>query len=63
MGEDGARAMSELREADVLTVAQNEASCAVFGMPRAAIDRRGAAFALAPRQIGRLLARAGGATA
>jgi chemotaxis response regulator CheB len=60
MGSDGAEAMVELRRANVLTVAQNEASCAVYGMPRAAIERRAAAFALAPPQIGRLLARAGG---
>ena len=61
MGSDGAEAMAELRDGNVLTIAQNEASCAVFGMPRAAIDRRAATFALAPPQIGRLLARAGGA--
>ena len=61
MGSDGADAMATLRKANILTVAQNQASCAVFGMPRAAIDRRAAAFALAPPQIGRLLARAGGA--
>jgi len=61
MGSDGASAMAELRGANVLTVAQDEASCAVFGMPRAAIEGRAAALALAPPQIGRLLARAGGA--
>lgn len=61
MGSDGAEAMAALRSVNVLTVAQSEASCAVFGMPRAAINRRAAAFALAPPQIGRLLARAGGA--
>jgi two-component system chemotaxis response regulator CheB len=61
MGSDGAEAMAELRRTNVLTVAQSEASCAVFGMPRAAIERRAAAVALAPPQIGRLLARAGGA--
>jgi two-component system chemotaxis response regulator CheB len=61
MGSDGAEAMAELRNTNVLTVAQDEASCAVFGMPRAAIDRRAVSFALAPPQIGRLLARAGGA--
>jgi two-component system chemotaxis response regulator CheB len=61
MGSDGADAMATLRKANILTVAQNQASCAVFGMPRAAIDRRAAAFALAPPQIGRLLARACGA--
>ena len=61
MGTDGAEAMRELRNANILTLAQDEASCAVYGMPRAAIKRRAAAFALAPPQIGRLLARAGGA--
>lgn len=60
MGSDGAVAMAQLRAANVLTVAQDEASCAVFGMPRAAIEGRAAALALAPPQIGRLLARAGG---
>ena len=62
MGSDGAEAMSELRNANVLTVVQDERSCAIFGMPRAAIDRRAAAFALSPPQIGRLLARASGTT-
>lgn len=61
MGSDGAEAMGELRNANVLTIAQNKASCAIYGMPRAAIDRRAAAFALDPPQIGRLLARAVGA--
>jgi two-component system chemotaxis response regulator CheB len=60
MGNDGAEAMAELRSANVLTVAQDEFSSAVFGMPRAAIERRAAALALAPPEIGRLLARAGG---
>jgi two-component system chemotaxis response regulator CheB len=62
MGSDGAEAMSKLRNANVLTVVQDERSCAIFGMPRAAIDRRAAAFALSPPQIGRLLARASGTT-
>ena len=54
-GNDGAEGMAELREAKILTIAQDEASCAVFGMPRAAIEGRGATLALAPGQIGRLL--------
>jgi two-component system chemotaxis response regulator CheB len=62
MGSDGAEAMSELRNANVLTVVQDEGSCAIFGMPRAAINRRAAAFALSPPQIGRLLAWASGTT-
>ena len=42
MGDDGAGGLLEMREAGSLTIAQNEASCVVFGMPREAI-RRGAA--------------------
>jgi two-component system chemotaxis response regulator CheB len=57
MGADGATAMGELRSAGILTIAQNRASCAVFGMPRAAIEARAATFDLAPNGIGHLLAR------
>ncbi len=37
MGKDGAQAMLELRQSGAWTVAQDEASCVVFGMPREAI--------------------------
>lgn len=37
MGGDGARAMKVLRDAGSWNVAQDEASCVVFGMPREAI--------------------------
>jgi two-component system, chemotaxis family, protein-glutamate methylesterase/glutaminase len=47
MGDDGAGALLEMREAGALTVAQNEATCIVFGMPREAI-RRGAAKFITP---------------
>ena len=47
MGDDGAGGLLELREAGALTVAQNEATCVVFGMPREAI-RRGAAKYVVP---------------
>ena len=36
MGDDGARGMLEMHRTGARTFAQNEASCAVFGMPRAA---------------------------
>ncbi|WP_284616815.1 protein-glutamate methylesterase/protein-glutamine glutaminase [Aquabacterium humicola] len=42
MGDDGAAGLLEMRGAGARTVAQDEASCVVFGMPREAI-RRGAA--------------------
>ncbi len=37
MGKDGAQAMLELRQAGAWNIAQDEASCVVFGMPREAI--------------------------
>lgn len=39
MGEDGAAGLGALQTAGALTLAQDEASCVVFGMPRAAIER------------------------
>jgi two-component system, chemotaxis family, protein-glutamate methylesterase/glutaminase len=47
MQDDGAGGLLEMREAGALTIAQNEATCAVFGMPREAI-RRGAAKFITP---------------
>jgi two-component system chemotaxis response regulator CheB len=41
MGDDGADGLLEMREAGAFTIAQNEATCVVFGMPKEAI-RRGA---------------------
>jgi two-component system, chemotaxis family, protein-glutamate methylesterase/glutaminase len=37
MGDDGARGLKEMLDAGASTIAQDEASCAVFGMPREAI--------------------------
>lgn len=42
MGKDGARGLLEMREAGSVTLAQDEASCVVFGMPREAIALGGA---------------------
>jgi len=47
MGSDGAASMLELRQAGARTIAQDEASCVVFGMPREAI-RLGAAEVVLP---------------
>jgi two-component system chemotaxis response regulator CheB len=37
MGDDGARGMLELKQAGAVTIAQDEATCVVFGMPKEAI--------------------------
>jgi len=41
MGDDGATGMREMQQAGAFTVAQDEESCVVFGMPKEAIARGG----------------------
>lgn len=50
MGGDGAEGLLEMRQAGAATVAQNEASCVVFGMPKVAIDL-GAAEQILPLNL------------
>jgi two-component system, chemotaxis family, protein-glutamate methylesterase/glutaminase len=47
MGDDGARGMLEMKQAGSFNIAQDEASCVVFGMPTEAI-RAGAVDKIAP---------------
>ncbi len=51
MGDDGARGLLEMKEAGAVTIAQDEASCVVFGMPHEAI-KLGAADRVVP--LGRI---------
>lgn len=41
MGDDGARGMKEMHDAGAATIAQDEATCVVFGMPNEAIKMGG----------------------
>lgn len=47
MGSDGAQGLLEMRNRGAVTIAQDEASCVVFGMPKEAIAR-GAAITVVP---------------
>ncbi len=47
MGDDGAKGLLEMREAGAQTIAQDEATCVVFGMPKEAI-KLGAAIQVLP---------------
>jgi two-component system, chemotaxis family, protein-glutamate methylesterase/glutaminase len=49
MGDDGASGMSEMKQAGATTIAQDEETCVVFGMPNEAI-KRGAVDRVLPLQ-------------
>jgi two-component system chemotaxis response regulator CheB len=60
MGKDGAAGMLEMKRAGAYNIAQDEASCVVFGMPREAIAAGGVDEVVPLRDIAtRLLARLG----
>jgi two-component system, chemotaxis family, protein-glutamate methylesterase/glutaminase len=58
MGADGAKGLLQMREAGAHTIAQDEASCVVFGMPREAIKLNAAAEILPLDEIAGALQRA-----
>lgn len=61
MGEDGAEGMVAVRATGGLTLAESEASCVVYGMPRAAHARGGAEYLLPLDEIAGFLAELTGA--
>ena len=63
MGDDGARGLLEMRQAGAATAAQDENTCVVFGMPKAARDLGGAAAMLPLDQVADWLVGAVNATA
>ncbi len=58
MGDDGARGLASMRRAGAVTLVQDEASCVVFGMPRAAIATGAAEHTVPLHAIAATLCRA-----
>ena len=56
MGKDGAQGMLEMKQAGAHTMAQDEASCMVFGMPKEAITLGGVNEVLPLKEIARRVA-------
>ena len=52
MGDDGAAGLLEMRQAGARTVAQDEASCVVYGMPKEAVKRGGVDKTVSLKAIG-----------
>ncbi len=51
MGDDGATGLKEMRDAGANTLAQDEASCVVYGMPKEAVKRGAVERSVPLRQI------------
>jgi two-component system chemotaxis response regulator CheB len=58
MGDDGADAMVKIRDAGGVTIAEDESTAIVFGMPRAAIERGGAEIVVPSYRIADEIVRA-----
>ncbi len=59
MGEDGARGLKEMKDAGALTIAQDEGTCVVFGMPKKAIEMGGVDKVLPLQEIANAITVAG----
>jgi two-component system chemotaxis response regulator CheB len=59
MGDDGARGMREMHDAGATTLAQDEASCVVFGMPKEALKHGGVSQAVDLKDIPERIMRYG----
>lgn len=55
MGQDGAKGLLQLRKAGGVTIAQDEETSVIFGMPGEAVRIGAAQYVLSPRQISGLL--------
>lgn len=59
MGDDGAKGLKEMRDAGSHTIAQDEQSCVVFGMPKEAIKLGAAAEVLPLNQMNQAISKYG----
>jgi two-component system, chemotaxis family, protein-glutamate methylesterase/glutaminase len=57
MGNDGARGLKLMRERGALTIAQDRASCVVWGMPKVAVEIGAAMHTARPEQVPALIQR------
>ncbi|NVJ22616.1 chemotaxis response regulator protein-glutamate methylesterase, partial [Myxococcus sp. AM011] len=57
MGGDGAEGLLAIRQAGGLTLAQNEESCVVFGMPGTAVERKAVDHLIHGDEVAATLAR------
>lgn len=55
MGDDGAKGLKQLFDTGATTIVQDEASCVVWGMPRAGIELGAAEIEASPREIVQLI--------
>ena len=62
MGRDGASGLLDMRRAGARTLGQSEASCVVYGMPKAAAQLGAAAEILPLDQIGAAIVRVAGSS-
>jgi two-component system chemotaxis response regulator CheB len=58
MGNDGAVELKLMKNTGSVTIAQDEASCVVFGMPGEAVKLGGATYILPPVEIARTIVHA-----
>lgn len=59
MGDDGADGMEAMHKSGSITIAQDEESCIVYGMPHEAVKRKAIRRVLTPDQIGEYLVELG----
>ncbi len=60
MGSDGTLGLNELKAAGAITIAQDEPTAAIWGMPRIAIEIGAADLVMSPTAIGRFLMESAG---